>query len=231
MIIGSGLIAKAFGRDRTYFDDSCLYAAGVSNSDCSDGLEFERERVMLSSALQQFSKARRFIYFGTCSIGDPSLSDSMYVRHKIAMEELVKSHHSYLIFRLPQVVGITKNPHTLLNFLHHKIAHAENFKLWMRAKRNIIDIDDVVKIAMDIIEATDCVNEVINIANRKNFFVHEIVEVLEDILGLNAVYESVEKGAGYEIDVSRISDCIDRCKVSFDSGYLQRVCEKYYSKL
>ncbi|MFL9879113.1 NAD-dependent dehydratase [Herbaspirillum rhizosphaerae] len=230
MIIGSGLIANAFGRAGAYFDDACLYAAGVSNSDCRDSLEFERERLMLSSALQQFSKARRFIYFGTCSVGDPSLADSMYVRHKMAMEDLVRSHSGYLIFRLPQVVGITRNPHTLLNFLHHKIAHAENFKLWMGAKRNVIDIADVVAIAMDLLEVENCAKETIDIANTKNFFVREIVEVLENILGLDAVYDRVEKGASYEIDVSRIGNSIERCNVSFDSAYLQRVCEKYYSK-
>lgn len=53
MIIGSGLIARAFV---PYFETSataCVYAAGISNSAYSDQREFEQELVRLTAAVMR----------------------------------------------------------------------------------------------------------------------------------------------------------------------------------
>jgi len=140
MIIGSGLIAHAFRTAYAQREDVCLYAAGVSNSACRDPHEFARERERLTAALNKSQAIDCFVYFGTCSVADPEVQDTDYVRHKLAMEELVAAHPRHLILRLPQVAGTTPNPHTLLNYLYAHIARSEAFQLWLDARRNIIAI-------------------------------------------------------------------------------------------
>ena len=140
MIIGSGLLANAFLKSPLNIENVTIYAAGVSNSNCSDESEFKREHLRLVEALKKSPKNNVFIYFGTCSVYDPLVFKTPYVIHKLEMEKIVHSHHSYHIFRLPQVAGETSNPHTLLNFLHARISRSEKFNLWENAERNIIDV-------------------------------------------------------------------------------------------
>src|SRR3954452_3643005 len=105
MIIGSGLIARAFAARESALDSICIYAAGVSNSTCRDALEFARERERLGAALAATATSNRFVYFSTCSIDDPWSASSAYVAHKVAMEVLVRGHDNHLIVRLPQIAG------------------------------------------------------------------------------------------------------------------------------
>jgi nucleoside-diphosphate-sugar epimerase len=118
MIVGNGLIAKAFYDNYANRDDVLIFASGVSNSSNIDPKEFIREKTLLKSFL---TERKKIVYFSTCSIEDPSLENSPYILHKLEMEELVKGVNDYLIFRLPQLAGKTDNPNTLLNFLYRKI--------------------------------------------------------------------------------------------------------------
>jgi len=151
MLIGSGLLAHAFSRAFLRREDVCIYAAGVSNSSCTDIHEFARERQRLGDALRQAMHVDVFVYFGTCSVADPEVRHTAYVQHKLAMEQMVSAHSRNLILRLPQVAGKTPNPHTLLNFLYGRIARSESFNLWSKARRNIIDVADVTAIAEQLI--------------------------------------------------------------------------------
>lgn len=228
MLIGSGLIANAFS---SYLSDEsvCIYAAGVSNSGCKDISEYNRERIRLLNALNE-SECRLFVYFGTCSVYDPSQLNSAYVNHKLLMEELVRSHsQKYLIIRLPQVAGISPNPHTLLNFLHARIYRSESFDLWINTKRNIIDVDDVKKITDALISNNQIIKSTVNIANEHNYFVVEIVKAFEMVLGKMAVYKTIQSGTDFFIDTSHIKNIIANAKVRFNDEYLINTISKYYS--
>lgn len=152
MIIGSGLLGRAFSASYTHRNDVCVYAAGVSNSNITDKSEFAREQLRLTAALAAAKDVSVFVYFGTCSVLDPEAYHTQYVQHKLAMERLVQTHSNYLILRLPQVAGQTPNPHTLLNFVYSRIIRSEAFVVWRTARRNIIDIDDVVTLGGLLIE-------------------------------------------------------------------------------
>ena len=225
MIVGSGLLARAFYP--LYFNrtDVCIYAAGVSNSNCADKKEFDRERDRLQSTLTQCPKGLLFVYFSTCSFSDPEMHNSLYIKHKMAMECLVQTHPNYLIFRLPQVAGRTPNPHTLLNYLFARISRSESFHLWIKAKRSIIDVDDIVLIANRIIEKNLVKNKFINIANPINYKMTEIVEVMEAVVGKNAIFEVLDRGSEYLIDVNNVT----LAGVDFDDHYLRKLITKYYS--
>ncbi len=230
MLIGSGLLATAFSATFLHREDVCIYAAGVSNSSCLDKNEFERERVRLHEALTDWDSDRLFVYFGTCSVADPDAKHTPYVLHKLAMEHLVSAHANHLVVRLPQVAGRTPNPHTLLNYLQARIARSEAFQLWMLARRNIIDGDEVVAISTQLVERKSNQNLVINVANITNYSMLEIVQAMERSVGKRAIYQSLERGSGYEIDTSSILPILPSAGVNFGPGYLQRVADKYYGK-
>ncbi|MGZ5596179.1 MAG: NAD-dependent epimerase/dehydratase family protein [Usitatibacter sp.] len=229
MVVGSGLIARAFiGAGGDSLADTCFYAAGVSNSGCRDEREFLRERGLLERAMAEVAGGERFVYFSTCSIEDPSLGGSAYVGHKIEMEKLVRERPRHLILRLPQVAGRTPNPHTLLNYLHARMARSERFQIWGGASRNIIDVEDVAAIAMDLIVREDAASETINVANDRSWPMREIVARMERVLGVRAIYDVLDKGTAVAVDIERISAAVARCAVGFGESYLDRVIDKYY---
>jgi nucleoside-diphosphate-sugar epimerase len=230
MLIGSGLLAKAFAPTFSGREDVCIYAAGVSNSSCTDAQEFERERKRLADGLQQAGHVDAFVYFGTCSVADPEAQDTPYVQHKLAMEQLVSSHPRYLILRLPQVAGNTPNPHTLLNFLYARISRSESFKLWSKARRNIIDVTDVAAITSQLIADNSLRKVTVNIANPTSYPMLDIVAAMEEAVGKRAVYEVFERGSGYPIDIHAILPVLDAAVVKFGTDYLERVIGKYYGK-
>jgi nucleoside-diphosphate-sugar epimerase len=129
--------------------------------------------------------------------------------------------------RLPQVVGRTPNPHTLLNYLYARIARGERFVLWSRASRNVIDCDDVRAITVALL-STGAGGETLNVANARSYPILEIVETLERVTNGHAVYDVVDRGGAWPIDVSRMMPLAAECGVRFDGSYLERVLRKYY---
>lgn len=230
MIVGSGLLAQAFSALYNTHTDIFIYAAGVSNSSCTDIHEFDRERDRLNAALHTYAKVDAFVYFGTCSVADPEAQATPYVRHKLAMEALVKTHPRYLILRLPQVAGRTPNPHTLLNYLYARISRSESFTLWQHARRNIIDVSDIVAIARIFIDSPDARRITLNIANETSYTLPEIVAGMERITGKRAIFNGVQRGSGYAIDITATQPAIGLAGVKFGPDYLDRILEKYYGK-
>lgn len=230
MIIGSGLLAKAFTREFSQREDVCIYAAGVSNSTCTNLHEFARERERLGNALQQAGHVDAFFYFSTCSSADTETQHTPYVMHKLAMERLVASHPRHLILRLPQVAGKTPNPHTLLNFLYARISRSEIFQLWSNAIRNIIGVDDVVAITCQLLASKNLRAVTLNVANPVSYTMPEIVGAMEKVVGKRAFCETSEHGSGYLIDTEAILPVLDAAGVKFGNDYLERVIGKYYGK-
>lgn len=228
MIFGTGLIARAFIPYRQALSDACVYAAGVSNSSCTEPREFERERQRVTEAMETTPDESLFLYFSTCSTDDPAVRESGYVRHKLAMEQLVRQRDRHLILRLPQLAGNTPNPHTLLNHLYARIVRSERFAIWRGATRNIIDVDDVARIVTDLVVSENACGETINVANSRSYGILEIVRAIEETVGHRAIFDIIDRGAAYTIDTTRIQAALDRCRLSFPEDYLPRVIRKYY---
>ena len=227
MVIGSGMMGKAFSM---YQDNSAvlIFASGVSNSRETERIAFEREESALVEALRD-NADKSFMYFSTCSIADPEAGRTPYVLHKLKMEGLISSAHSrHFIFRLPQVVGISANRTTLLNYFYDMIIKSEPFTVWKNANRNLIDVEDVVKIAGYIIDNQLCRNSVQNIA-ALHYPVLEIVQLLEKIAGVKGVYTLIDRGTPFDIDNSLTLKIADELKIIFDEGYLERTLRKYYA--
>jgi len=230
MIVGSGLIARAFSRHASQMGDSCIYAAGVSNSGCTDASEFARDEDRLRAAMATLAPSTQLLYFSTCSVGDPSLAGSQYVVHKRKLEEIVRARSPHLVIRLPQVAGVTPNPHTLLNHLYARISRSERFDLWRNARRNIIDVEDAASIIAYLVAREKAVDETIDVACPHSAAMHDIVKALEAVTERRAIYREVDRGAAYEIDTARIARAVQGAGVRFGADYLARTVRKYYTK-
>jgi len=230
MIIGSGMMARAFRTPVTERPDVVVHAAGVSNSQCKDPREFERESALLRKTMIDARDAGCVVYFSTCSIADPASANTPYVAHKRAMEALIRTHPRHLILRLPQVAGYTPNPHTLLNYLYARIARGERFSIWGRARRNVIDCEDACALGIALIEAGVSA-ETVNVASTRDHGLVEIVDTLQRVIRGHAVYDVLDHGAAYSIDVARLEPFFASASVSFGDDYLERVIRKYYGAL
>lgn len=227
MIIGNGLLARAFmpafGGDAA----TIVFASGVSNSQETRAGQFGRERELLRAALRQ---GKYLVYFSTCSVYDAELAETPYVRHKRAMEELARGNRGPVaIFRLPQVVGRTDNPHTLTNYLHRQIASGAPFKVWLGARRNLIDAGDVCTIVCQLLASRppDCL--LCNVASPCSVSVLELVRVFEEVLGKAARYDAVAAGHGYPIEVGLAMAAAARAGVVFGPDYHAQLIRKYYA--
>jgi NAD dependent epimerase/dehydratase family len=228
MIVGSGLMASAFAPVYSTARETWIYAAGVSNSFCADEREFVRERRRLETALADAGPDSTVVYFGTCSVLDPELAESAYVRHKLAMESLVQARRRHLILRLPQVAGRSSNPHTLLNYLHSRVSRSERFVVWKHARRHVVDVADVVAIARARLDAGP-VADTMHIAPEPGHPVTEIVAAFEKLTGKRALYDEVDRGSAFVVDASPIAHLIAAAGVDFGGDYLYRTLRRYYA--
>ncbi len=230
MIIGSGMLATAFDPHYSHSSSVLIYAAGVSNSTCTDPCEYERERTRLSDALNNYVSTDAFVYFGTCSVSDPNVKDSIYVQHKLAMEALVSRHPRYIIARLPQVAGKTANPHTLLNFLYSHITNNKRFTLYRNATRNVIDVNDIVMIVQSLLRDRRARKITRNIANSASCAISQLVSIMEGVLSKSALVDAVDQGSHYDIDTSLIMPILTDLNIDFNNNYIERIIHKYYGK-
>lgn len=222
MIIGKGLIATQFlQHDR---DDVVYFASGVSNSSETDKNQFLREENLVRETLNKYPK-QLFIYFSTCSIYDSSKYNSLYVLHKLHMEELIKENaENYLILRVSNAVGEGGNPNLLMNYLARQIKSNATITIHNNATRNLVDVEDVRDITLQYIASNNW-NKIVNVAYIENFFIPEIIQSFEENLNLKTNIISEDKGEHYSIDVHELDyDFTIQDKYE----YLANLIKKYY---
>ena len=224
VIIGSGLLAKSFAS--RFQDDSSvvIFASGVSNSLESRPEAFEREREMLQGALA--ATDAKLVYFGSCAVGNVDEQPSPYLSHKRQMEEAVlKSGHG-LVLRLPQVVGRSGNPNTLGSFIRDCLLTGRHFSIWRNAERNLMDVEDIVKIAEVMIARHE--GAAFSIASRHSIAMPQLVSIFEEVLGVKADFSLVEKGTPMVIDSREAEAVADEIGIDLGADYARKVIRKYY---
>jgi nucleoside-diphosphate-sugar epimerase len=229
MVIGSGFLAKAFSEFNNE-DDIILYASGVSNSAETRISEYLREKKLLTDTIETFPD-KKIIYFSTISLFDPSLKDSLYIKHKAEMESyLAQAHKNTLVFRLPNVVGFSDNPNTLTNYLFHQIKNGQSFKAYKTAYRYLMDIEDVVRFCSYIIRKGLSSN-MFNISFSEPISVPELIEMFEKIMNKKAFYTVEAKGSYFDVpnDISEIP--LSELGIHYTNDYYSDLIKKYYSKL
>lgn len=227
MVIGRGLIARAFAR---YVDDRSLliFASGVSDSTTTDPDVFARERALLLD--QSTHSDRRFVYFSTTSIDDPSLADRPYVAHKKAMEELVAETFSdHLILRLSFIVGQGGNPNTIVNHLITKVRSKETFDLWVEAERNFLDVEDVV-LTLEAMIDHKAQPGVYTFANPHSLRMTEVVALIEEFTEIPADYRTIHKGAPLRFGQTAVDTYHPAVDKLASPDYFRGLLLKYYGQ-
>jgi dTDP-4-dehydrorhamnose reductase len=226
MVIGKGMIAKKF---LEFNDDSIIFfASGVSNSNEINSLAFTREEDLLKATIENNPNST-LVYFSSCDIENPKISHKPYYVHKARIEQLViNSNKEYYIFRLPQVVGKSFNPNTLMNFFVYKIKNHSLFELWAQTKKSIIDIDDVFIIISYIIKNKLHLNSTCNIINNEYISVLELVNQIEEYFKIKAIYTKIEIDASYYYDSTCINKLESEIKINFKKNYIKKLLHKYY---
>ena len=234
MIIGSGFIAKNFKKKIILIKKYriAIYASGVSNSKSINKNNFLRERRNIISYKNKINSLI-FIYISTCSIFDPSRKNTAYVKHKLNMENVVKKNfNKFVIVRFPEVVGFNNNKNNLINFFYQKIINNNKFMLWVNSRRNIIDIDDAVKLCLNFIKKIKKYKKVkleINIANTMYVSVLSIVNIIEKLTLKKAIYDKIAFGnLHWRIRPLVSKRIIQMSSVIFNKYYLEKVLRKYY---
>ena len=217
MIIGNGLIAKAFEK-YNYDNDFLIFSSGVSNSRENRSSEFEREEKLIK---EYINIDKKFIYFSTVSVVDGS-KNSPYIQHKLNIEKIIsENHNNYLIFRLPIVVGLNANKVTFFNNIKNKILNNEVIDIY-NVKRYLIDVDDLSINLPILIDDKNEKNKTINVCYDNFISVGEIVHKMEFFLKKNALKNFIDCDSNHEVD-----NIFFKKKFLIDSSYNSRLIEKY----
>lgn len=219
MILGRGLIATAF--KNSVFDSPwyVVFASGVSNSMESDPKAYAREVALLESSI---AKNTTILYFSTTSVFDPTKLDSPYIRHKLNVEKIIRENaESYIIIRLPILVGRTNNPHTLINFMATAIREKRSVELHALACRHLLDIDDLIPLLTPY-QTDKKLQLVLNIPGSTKITVPELVSKMESVLGTTGIFAWKETGACYDIPAGP-----DEVIYVNSKNYVDQILSKY----
>ena len=174
-IIGNGMIAKSFKNFN--LANTCIFASGVADSTETDLLLYKKEFELLKRTINQFPQFR-FVYFSTLSIFKFEYNE--YVKHKLFIENYIENNlDNYLILRLPNIVGQTKNQNQLLPFLFQKISNNSEIDVKDNTYRDLIDVEDLPKIVKFLIEKN--IVGKINISLNNKITITDIIDTLKDI--------------------------------------------------
>jgi len=227
MIIGNGMIAKAFEVYKEV-DNCIIFASGVSDSSILNEADFAREALLLNEIIS-LNKEKQIIYFSTCSIYDDATKCNPYVLHKLKMEELIISKKiNYNIFRVSNPIGFTKNKSTFFNYFIDKIIKNEPFELWIDSYRNIIGIDDMFQICNYIIKENKYLNKIINVANPQNYKIQLIIAEIEKHFNKKSNYRLIEKGSEPKMDTTISKEVLTFLKIDINDGYIEKLLLKYF---
>jgi nucleoside-diphosphate-sugar epimerase len=224
MIVGTGLIGKSLSRIDTA--GITVFASGVSNSHETGAKEFLREKSLLESHLNGQTNSK-LVYISTCSVNDPSQSDSPYVIHKKLMEHLVLSHPDTHIVRLPNVVGPDGNSNNLVNHFVKSIRSGETLTVQESARRYILGVDELAKLMEAFVSLLPHADRVVDFAPPTSTSVLDLVHLIEDIIGTAANISIVPGGSSYPIDFSKTAKYSKLSGIDFPDRYAESVLKKW----
>lgn len=223
MVVGNGQIAREF---ESFFGGNnvpCIFASGVSRSDCTDSSEFTREKVLCKKILEDIG-GTQFVYFSSSALSDPLYPMNDYYNHKLQMENLIRENsNNYHIFRVPQVFGPIGKHHTLVNFLYYQITNGRGLSVYSHAFRYVLDVSDLALFVRHFIRLKEP-NLTTTVANPKRYSIFEIIAVIEDLVSRKAVYKIIDRMDSYQIELAEMMEFLSISGLDFGFG------ENYFQK-
>jgi nucleoside-diphosphate-sugar epimerase len=230
-IVGKGFIAKNLFKikKKIFYSGYIVYAAGISNSNTKSKTQLLRE-IKSFKSFSEINSSKKIIYISTADITNNLKNKSRYVKNKLKIEKMIKKlFKNYVILRLPQIIGKSNNKNTLINYFYYRIKKNKKIKLITNVKRNILDIDDVVKMIKIIIMNKKITNKIITLSNKYSSKPIEIIKILEKKLGKkgNIVFKKSLK-ENWRLNFSKNIIYFNKANIHFDSNYLVKAIDKYY---
>jgi len=230
-IVGKGFIAKNLIKIKKEIIKSgyIFYAAGISNSKINSQYELKRE-ISLFKKFTDKNNKNKIIYISTADITNNLNNNSRYVLNKIKIETIIKKKFkNYIILRIPQIIGKSKNKNTLINFFYNKIKNKKEIKLYSNVKRNILDIADVLKIIKKILINKKINNKIIVLSNRYYIKPIQIIRIFEKKLNIRANFYYVKSPKQkWKLYFKRNLKYFNKANIIFTKNYLLKSINKYY---
>jgi NDP-hexose 4-ketoreductase len=240
-IIGRGLTASVLLPYQDKLDDVVFFASGVADSTIDNPGQFQREYELLYETLESCLRTgQRIVYFssggaiygqyeGLRSEATPLFPVTAYGRHKLLCEAIVReSTLTYLIVRLPNLVGARQNKIQLIPALVHQVLRGE-VTVYQHAVRDLLDAEDFATVLIRLLETVQS-SETIVLASGFAVPVPQMVDVIQQALGSSACVNSVPKGDRQAFDVSKLNRLLDG-QLPFHPDYYKQVLLKYATTL
>jgi hypothetical protein len=225
-VIGNGMISKCLV-GVNFGQPTLILASGVSDSQETRPEAFEREFSVVKHAMDSHPSLH-VIYCSTCSVD--SGIQTPYIKHKLAMEDLVLSRaNTSHIFRLPQVVGRVHN-RTLISYIVESILKDRLLRVQTQATRNLLDVRDFARVASLMVRGNIGVCTPQNIASSTQIPVNDIVVEIAKVLNAPTRIEFVDAGYSQLINIAHLNDFLPALDPLFDTDYWRSVVQ-YYAPL
>jgi glycosyltransferase involved in cell wall biosynthesis len=226
MLVGEGLL---FNRLIEYSLNSDVVIIVDSLNSQSSLFEFQKEKETLRTVLKEHS-GKQIVYVSSTRVCDPLDQSHPYVIHRKEAEAAVAKCPSYLIVRLPQVLGSSDRKDTLFDHFIQKIVNGETVALHTGAFRYFIDVDDVFFALHSILKEKIIVNATVTLSHPSKIPMERIVPLIEKFLSKKAIVSFQPHRTGdYEIDSTLIT-LPSLTGLSRDSDtYFERILRKHYS--
>jgi nucleoside-diphosphate-sugar epimerase len=231
-VVGRGMLAHAFSSARESGPPAIICASGVADSQTTDETAFQRERTLLGdlasrarerdAVLVYFSAAPVYGRIAEVRVETATLApETPYGRHKLCCEALVAdSGARHLVLRLPNVVGPAGHPNQLVPSLIAQ-AVAGSMQIMAGATRDLIDVDDVVRIVAALLRTAPA-SSTLNVASGRSMPVSRLAETIISVLRLAPTIRSIDGGDRQEFSTARIRGLLPDYP-QFDSDYPIRV--------
>ena len=230
-IIGKGFIAKNLYKISNTIEksDYIIYAAGISNSREKSNNNFKKEINLFKKFIAK-NQNNKIVYISTADVTNNLKKKSRYVKNKIKIEKLIKKcFKNYIIIRLPQIIGKSKNKNTLINFFNDKIKKGKKIELLNNVKRNLLDINDVLKMIKTILINKKTERKIIILSNKYSLKPIEIIKILELKQRKKAKYYFKETNKQiWNLNFNKNFKYFNKAKIKFDKDYFKKVINKYY---
>jgi NDP-hexose 4-ketoreductase len=217
-VVGRGMVAQAFNAAAIYGSRAIICASGVSDSQCSDELAFQRERTLLDGLTRRAQERdAMLVYFSAAPVygrttqirteTSKTSPETPYALHKVDCESLIaKSGARHLVLRLPNIVGARGHPNQLVPSLIAQ-SMAGSVQIRRGATRDLIDVDDVVRIVAGLISAQPP-SAILNVASGRSTPVSRLAEIISNILGVAPNIHEIEGGDRQEFSTARIREVL-----------------------
>lgn len=223
MIIGNGFIANHIkNNDR---DDILVFADDVIDSKTTNNDAFFTEEAMLKRLIAS-NNEKKIFYLSSYSINDPTLSEQIYVKHKIAMEYIVaNTAKNFLIIRKSNLFGQFAPEKSILPFICNSIINENEFEVWVDAYRNILDINHFALMFSKIVCGA-INNDTIYLVNPDEYRVIDIVRICEKVIGKVARTVNVAQGTKFYYNTVLSEKLFKELDIKRDS-YIENLLIKY----